>query len=368
MNWRSCMMILAIWTASSMAQTPAGLPALPTPNQPATALPPGHPDISQSARKPSTQQAISGSVTVRAVQATEGGPAIGADDVTIEIYVQGQLLDKINSKLDEKGTATINGIPLNLIPQPIAKVVHAGVEYQTVGQTMDGSTPQQDLKVPVYEITDKAPDWQVRMRHVMLSRTEGGLQVMEMMAVDNPTDRAWSGNATPDGKRTTFSVNLPTGAKEIKLQGGWRESQTLIDGTKLTNLAPLSPGQTQYQLTYMLPADAGRAEVAIVSPTLVKTLMVFVPDDGTAVKAQGVELAGSNDMGTGKTRSYRATDVAAGQEVKLAISGITNPVQNTANSGTDTTTIAQIVAGTGAAVILLIGVAFLFMKSAPKRA
>ncbi len=355
--------------------SPATQPVLPSghpdisqmakPSAP-VALPAGHPDISQM-KAPTTQQAINGTLSVRAIQGTKDGPAIGADPFVVEFYVQGQLLDKIEAKLDEHGTTSVGGVPLNLNPQPVVKVTHAGVEYQTVGQAMSGSTPVQELQVPVYETTDKAPDWKVRMRHVMVERAEGGLQVMEMLAVDNPTDRTWLGNPIADGKHAIYSLVLPASAQQIQLLGE-HGCCAKIDGTKLTNTMPLVPGTSQHQISYLLPANGGKAEITVSSPVSVDRLMVFVPDDGTSVAAEGLESGGSSDMGTGKTRFYKASAVPADKQVKLAISGIVATVaKNTSTAASGSTHVAQIVAGLGAVVILLFGIAFLFMK-APKKA
>jgi hypothetical protein len=369
--------------AASSGSLPAGHPDIsqmtPPPSSPGAAgsampagvsLPAGHPDISQmmaDAKAPSTQPgAISGTVTVRAVQSTPGGPAVSNDEVTVEFYVNGQLLDRAESKLDDKGVATFNGVPLMFKPQPIAKVKHAGIEYQAVGDAMDSKT--MELSVPVYETTEEAPAWQVRMRHVMIGHVEGGLQITEMLAIDNPGDRAWLGTPTSDHRHATFSVTLPENAVHPKLIDGQRECDTRVEGTTLTNLSAVAPGNTQYQLSYMIPATDGKASLSVSAPALVKTLMVMVPDDGMAVKAQGVELAGSSDMGTGKTRFYRASDVAAGQVITLALSNIVDPVKASAAGSTSgsSTNAAQIIGGVGAAIILLFGIAFLFMKPAPK--
>ena len=335
-------------------------------------LPAGHPDISQmlaEAKAPSTQPgAISGTVTVKAVQSTANGPSAADDDVTLELYVRGQLLDRMEAKLDASGVAVFKSIPLSLAPQPLAKVKHAGVEYQTVGAALDGSAASTDLSVPVYESTEQAPTWQVRMRHVMVDPIEGGLQVTEMLAIDNPTDRAWLGTLGSNNRRTTFSLELPTDAVHPRLIDGQRECQTNLEGKTLTNLSPVAPGNTQYQLSYMVPVSGGKADLSIAAPALVKTLMVMVPDNGISVSAKGVELAGSTDMGTGKTRFYKGTDVAAGQVITVSLSGIVDPVQASAAGGkTASTSVAQIIAGIGAAIILLFGVAFLFIKPAPKK-
>ncbi|HVT88463.1 MAG TPA: hypothetical protein VHD56_06390, partial [Tepidisphaeraceae bacterium] len=192
--------------AASLGSLPAGHPdisqMLKNPNSSGAAdaampvgvnLPAGHPDLSKI-KGPSSQPAASGSITIRAVQETTGGPAAGADDFSLELYVQSQLLDRIEGKLDSQATVIVRGIPLLAKAQPVIKVTHSGVVYQVSGEPIDEQNPSAQIQVPVYETTNQAPEWQIRMRHVMVSHAEGLVRVMEMLAIDNPTDRAWLGN------------------------------------------------------------------------------------------------------------------------------------------------------------------------------
>jgi hypothetical protein len=133
---------------------------------------------------------------------------------------------------------------------------------------------------------------------------------------------------------------------------------------------PLTPGTNQFQVEYVIPADKGSAQITVASPVAVKQLMVFIPDDGTTVAADGIELTGSSDMGNGKTRFYKAVSVPPEKQVKLTISGITDPPAKDASSAPTfggSTQAAQLFAGAGAVVILLFGVALLFIKGVPKR-
>ncbi|HVT90762.1 MAG TPA: hypothetical protein VHD56_18050, partial [Tepidisphaeraceae bacterium] len=169
------------------------------------------------------------------------------------------------------------------------------------------------------------------------------------------------------GKHSTFSLTLPISAKDIQFLSGFDEVSTHVNGSTLTNFAALNPGSTQYQIAYSIPIVDGKADLTIASPAPAQTLMIFVPDDGTVVKAQGAELAGSTDMGNGKTRFYKATEVALGQQVTFALSGIVETTKPAASSGLSSAHLAQIVAGSGAAIILLFGIAFIFIKGTPKK-
>jgi hypothetical protein len=336
---------------------PAGHPQVPNQNDAAAQLPAGHPDISKQQQ---ASKSITGTVIIRAIQTTAGGPKVGADDFTIEFYSQGQLLDKLDAKLDDNGMASVGGIPLPLNPQPLVKVTHAGVEYQAEGKLMGAQTPELEIQVPVYESTDKAPQWEVSMQHLIVERLPGAVQVTEVIAANNPGDRAWAG-------KPTFDLVLPARAEQVKLLGGFHDSTTKIADGKLATTQALVPGASQYQLSYVIPAPDGKAEVTIVSPAPVKQLMALVPDDGTKVQLTGLAAGGVADMGKGKSRYFTASNVPAGKELKISISGISSePAKQSSSLDTNSKFAAQVVAGVGSVVLVLFGVAFMFIKAARK--
>ena len=158
-------------------------------------LPAGHPEISN--RAASTQPAITGKLTVHAVQGTKGGPTIAGDPVVIELYQAktGQMFKRIETKLDAQGAVVVEDLPVALGFQPRVSVRHGGAEYVVAGEAMDGVRADGKVDVTVYESTDQAPAWQVPMRHVIVHRVPEGLHVTEMLSINNPADHAWLGTA-----------------------------------------------------------------------------------------------------------------------------------------------------------------------------
>jgi hypothetical protein len=356
-------------------------------------LPAGHPPISgttpkstapmQAMQPGTTQPAMFGTLLVRAVQGTAGGPAVGELPVVVELLMGDQAVDKKQLKLAADGTLRLDNIPLSMNITPVVKVTYNGVEFTGHGGAMDASRAEQQVQVPVFESTEAAPAWTVKMQHVMLDPTVEGVRVTEMLAVENPTDRAWIGNAAgADGKRRTLAFALPAGAKDVSFGGALHDCCTVIEDGKVYDSMALVPGVSQYRIGYTLPVTGGKAEIAFTTAAPVKHLMVFLPDDGSQVQADGIGNAGVADMGGGKTRFFRSTDVAGGAAVKLNISGITARANATADATADATgtragtrsaavrsgssaQTAKIVAGAGGLAIFVVG-GMLLMLKAPK--
>jgi hypothetical protein len=340
------------------------------------AMPAGHPDISKLKTSASTQPVMIGSISVRAVQGTPSGPAIGELPVVVELYQGENAIDKREAKLAADGTATLDAIPVGLGVTPVVRVTYKGVDYTTTGGQMDGQHPEQQIQVPVFETTEEQPAWTVHMQHVMLQPTTEGVGVMEMLAIENPSDKSWLGKLGPDNKRTTLVFSLPPGAKDVQLVGGFHECCVKIEGEKIINSMAFVPGVSQYRIAYTLPVGAGKAEFSLTTAAPVKHLMIFVPDDRSTVSAEGIASGGSADMGNGKTRFYKAADLAAGAVVKLNLTGITAaptpaaaatelPAGHPAASANESGQAAKLVAGAGGLMIFVVGGFLVFLK-APK--
>jgi hypothetical protein len=224
----------------------------------------------------------------------------------------------------------------------------------------DGSTPTASVKT-----TTQEPDWIVHMRHIMVQPTDKGLRVIDMLAVENPDEAAWIGNTDATGNRTTFSLALPAGATDVQLDEGFDPASAIKDG-KVINRGALQPGASQYRLQYTVPLNKGQAEISVVAPAPVSTLMIFYPDDGTTISGTGIQGPQTVDMGNGKTRYFKADDINVGHEVKLLVGGA--PAVKTESSAAPASTVpgatelAKTIAGVGALLIFLLGGALMFMK------
>jgi hypothetical protein len=315
----------------ALAAAPATAPSAVVPPSNASsgsaaqsALPAGHPSVDGMVKQahqghPTTLPGNVGQLHIQAMQSTKGGPAIGADPVSIELYHNGSQITKVSGLLDEHGEVTVPNVPLTPAIQPLVRVTHAGVVYEVPGAVMDASNPKQELQVPVYQPTDRAPAWVIPMRHLMLQRIKDTLQVTDMFALQNPTGFAWTGYIQPNGARTTFEWPLAPGVKDAKLAGAFHAFSTKFVNGKIVNTGAMNPGISQYQVQYVLPISAGKAELTFTAPAKIQQMMVVVPDDKSIISAPALVAGGTADMGNGKVRYFKAADVDSGKTVKITI-------------------------------------------------
>jgi hypothetical protein len=364
-------------------------------------LPSGHPDIGQPGGLPSGHPAVGaaagpvdpnakGSITIKASQGTAGGRAIGADGVLVEYYnAQGKVVGKSESKLNDKGEVTITDVSLAVPVQPLITVTHQGVEYRAAGSVMSAADNAQAIEMTVFESTEVEPAWTVKMRHVILANSPAGVTVTDMIAVNNPTDRAWIGAKVSDGgKPVTLNLPLPAGATSVRFGSGFHECCTkVIDGRVVYSMA-LTPGDTQFQLSYTIAADRnGSARVELTAPAATGQLMVFVAEDGTTFTSdtfkrmetkKGANLrANSRFFVTpahekGKTVGFTISGLAGvkpeqAQLTEPAAAAEATTIATAANPASKVPGVAKVVGGIGAGAILVVGTVVVLFKG-PRKA
>jgi hypothetical protein len=282
------------------------------------ALPPGHPTV--ITQRPTTGPVASvGALKVTVKQGTKNGPSLAGHPATVDLYYQDQLLKTYEVKLDKTGNAMLKDVPVILPVRPLVRLVQGGVQYQTIGDPMDGYSPNQALEVTIYEATDKAPDWIVGVRQAMIIVEDGGLRIMEMLRVGNLSDKTWLGVPQPEGRRTTVWVALPDGIQQFQIEGSDKAFTRSADG-KLKSVVPLMPGVSRMMFSYFIPAKNGQATATFTAPKDVQEMTVYA-EEGVKVKAEGLRVIPPHDMGTGETKSqmFRGTDLKAGHVSKLTV-------------------------------------------------
>lgn len=288
---------------------PSGHPTVPTTPE----LPSGHPAV-----KPGTL-ASEGTVAVRVVQGTKDGKAIAEGmPVTLELFHRGSVIRKFDAKLDKAGAVTVPKLPLMLPFQPVARVEYGGVSFTAVGQLMDPRHGEEKLEVTIYEVTDQQPAWKLQGWHVVAEPAPDGLRVTEMLAVENPSDRAWTGDVMADGSKLAFRMRIPPGVGQLEV-GGLDHANTFLKDGVLGTGSPMVPGVTSLRVSYTLPLAQGKANLNVTAPAEVKSMMLFVPDDGSTVEVKGMEVAPAMGEGREKMRVFKAADLKAGHQAQLLL-------------------------------------------------
>lgn len=378
----TCVAALALWMpaaalgAAADAPTGGGPAALPEGHPP---MPKGHPPLPQGhpstmCDMPAMPPDAKGTLVVQAVQGTRKGPAVGADPVVVELVRAGEVVKKIETKLDEKGQVILEDLPVGQIVQPVVQVRHGGADYQAVGQVMHAGPPDQRVTVVVYEPTEEVQAWVIRARHVFVRRVPEGLYVKEMMIVESPTDRAWLGKKVGD-ERATLTLPLSKNTGRVDFYAGFHQGGTELRNGELINHMALPPGISKFQFGYVVPIGGGKATIEVAVPADTDQLILVLPDDGSKVTATGLTGGEAVEMGPQKMRLFKAEKVKAGTKVGAAVSGLRSGAAATAPPAPKpkdgTSSLPQTIAAVGGGAIVVGGlglVCFKWLKSALRSA
>jgi len=374
-------------TQPAAAQLPAGHPDISALQQPeGSQLPPGHPKLPQMGATTQPGQQATGSIRLQVVQKTAGGPKVGADAITVQFYVQNQMLTQTQTKLGTDGALEVPGLPLDHKIMPVFRVMHDGVVFSAVGEEVSPERPTADLEMNVYESTETAPAWSVMMRHVILHDVKDAVEVTDMLAIHADGDHAWIGSADATGRRTTLVIPLPAGATNVKVADLDDGAYHMLGGN-LVSSDPLKPGDNNYRLTYTIAAKDGAASFTITAPTPMQHLILMSPDDGTKVDAPGMNAMGTQKMNPNSPamRMFMAMALKKDQSVTISVSGLADlkpeakppsgdadpmpgmPADAEAsaatNAGQPSSMVAKVVALGGATLVLAIGAVVMLIKS-----
>ena len=306
-----------------------------------------------------------GSLAVRVVQGTAGAPeAVGAQ-VTVDLYHQNKPIWQLSATLDEGGAAMIGDVPVAIEVRAVVRVEYHGVSYLELGPRMDKESPDAAVKVTVYQTTLEEPAWRVAMRHIMVQRVTDGTIVNETLVVENPSDQTWfGGEPMREGKGTSVRVNLPPLVEEVHLDAGFHGwCCTTFQDRELAVQMPLMPGQTTYRFTYFIPTQPETVDLRFEAPAPTDSVAVFVPDDGTAAEATILELQGTEDMGSGRMRSYFASGVEGGQEAGVVLSSLKSATTTTGAATPAAKNTPWLMIGIAGGIVVLGVLAVVMMRS-----
>lgn len=358
--------IVLLAAATAVAQPgPASAPSPTTapvkPMMPPHPMPPGIGAMSPGAgiMPPHPMPSGGATIAIQAVQGTKDGPAVGADTAILELLDgHGHVIQTIRTKLDEHGVAMVGNLPLAAPFRPRVTIEHAGGAYQADGEIIDANRPSQRITVTVYETIDQPTNWTVPMWHVMVHPAADGLHVKEMLAVQNPGDRAYLGAANPDGERISLKLNLPAGADKVTTGGTLLKGYVKVVDGKVVSLAPLAPGMNQMRLEYRVSATAGSATLTLTAPAPVRQLMVFVPQEFSQAVPEGLTVTEVYNVQGSPMQGFVAGGLQAGQAVSLTVGGFQPPVPKLS--------MPKILAAGGLAIMLILCVVILLRKSSRK--
>jgi hypothetical protein len=312
-------------------------------------------------------QGPKGTLAIRAVQGTKGGPAVSGDEAELILFHNNAPVKRYPLTLDARGSASVSDMPLAMKLRPMVRVRHAGVYYQQLGEPLDEGKPQASMDVLVYEVTETRPEWKIVLRQVVYDRQDDLTDVAETVIVENPTDRTWLGGpADAQGRRPTISLGLPPGASDVQLQRGFHGwCCTAFNNPELVVQMPLMPGTMTYQFGYSVHERDGQTDLRVASAAPIDHAVVYVPESDSVLQAVAIAPAGTEQVGGKPARLYQAKPLAANTPFGVTLAPLPKVPQTADAASSDDRRIVWVSAAGGAVaigIIVLLAIKRVFLK------
>lgn len=203
----------------------------------------------------------------------------------------------------------------------VARTVYDGVRYVSEPVTLESDEPEVTLPITVYETTNDPSGVAVAQLHVFLQRVEQQLQVGQYCVISNNGTRTYVGSGSSSaGGGTTWAVNLPSGAENLRFDGGELGGRFVgsQEGFADTRAIPPGRGSVEASFTYALAYSEGlRVEQAFDVP--VQSVVLVVPGGGVALEGTGLSAGEMVDTQMGPALSYTGGPLAAGEELSFTV-------------------------------------------------
>ncbi len=225
-----------------------------------------------------------GVISVRVTDDVSEHPVLGGLDVILTAVLSGKVIGQEQAETDSEGRCAFRNLITESSVVYTATVIYQGVRYTHPSLTFPTDTTEADLEFQVYPSGPAPGKASIRGVHVILETldTGKGVQVTEMLFIDNPEKRALVGG--PEGI-VTFALELPKTASHLEVGQGLQRDQISVGDGTLYYGGPLYPGDNKVLLSYhVTPAVGWTFQRRVSFP--VEMFDVFVKESALRVVSQ----------------------------------------------------------------------------------
>lgn len=220
---------------------------------------------------------------------------------------------------DRRGYYRIPTPERDTLANYLVSVTYQGIAYFTDPVPGRVSAAPELPPLLVYDTSSSGPPIELAQRNVVVrSRDEdGSRRIVELWVLAN---RGTLTRVPADTNVPVWVGAIPETAVEFEIGPSDVSPETVRRrGDKVEVLAPVSPGQRQVIVGYILPSSERELAIPVDQP--VGRLTVLVEDTAATVSGGGLSFAGVETLGDLFLRQYSAEDVAAGAAVDVRFPG-----------------------------------------------
>ncbi|MBX7235784.1 MAG: c-type cytochrome [Caldilineales bacterium] len=271
------------------------------------------------------QQAIVQGNGVLSIRAQNGTTGVALAQAAVQLLVfDGQdLAAQRQARTDAEGVARFEGLPTDPAWAYVASADYNGIPFESDMLQFEPSQAALEAPLMVYETGATAADIRIGRAHWVISLQDGqNLDVGELYAFDNTSDRVYMGETQADGAPAVLRFAVPEGATNVSFEGGELGLRFQRAGEEYVDTMPLPPGGRQVLIRYSLPIRDGSSRLSHTIPYPVANLNLLAPDAGMAIAAPDWLQQDPLETQGGNYLNYLQSDLAANSSPEVIFSNI----------------------------------------------
>jgi mono/diheme cytochrome c family protein len=263
-----------------------------------------------------------GRLSVRVRNETTGAILAGAV-VDLLIFEGTTLIHQRRATADAEGVARFEGLPTETSWAFVATTVHNEIPFESGLLQFEPTQSSLEAALPVYEPGARQEDVRITRGHWVIGIEDmRTLNVGELYAFVNTSDRVYTGELDANGHRVVLALELPPNATNIGVEGDSEGTRFIRLGNRLVDTLPLPPGQRQVLLRYSLPVQDGAVELGHPIGYPVDNLNLLAPDIGIRIEASDWLRREPLKTPSGDYLNFVLTDLPAGSAPRARLSNI----------------------------------------------
>jgi mono/diheme cytochrome c family protein len=245
-------------------------------------------------------------------------------DETIQVTLHG--FDQMNIVLTQTTTVSADGTyafdQVEMLEGRIflTTVDFEGITYGSEVATVGPDTTEIVLPIEIFETSSELSLLSVDRLHFFFEFVGPEIvRVVELYIVSNPTQKTI---VAPQGDQAVLSFSVPKNAANLEIQDGRIGERYLQTEDGFADTAPIRPGMGNYQVlfSYEMPYSK-KLELVRKMQLATNAIVILVPENGLEIKGDTLQDAGTRDVQGMLYRLYNGSAMAAGDELKLTITG-----------------------------------------------
>ncbi|MBI3914637.1 MAG: carboxypeptidase regulatory-like domain-containing protein [Chloroflexi bacterium] len=285
----------------------------------------------------SAQSAAAGKIEGQLVNASKDAPINSTANLTVTLFsAAANATAPITSTTRSDASGRFSFSNLDTLPETRYLVLanYAGVDYYSDLLTFAVNQSSIPITMTLRETTTDPAALRVNQTHFIIDVGAGVLDVIQVIIVQNPTDRTFVGKSLTGPHRATLTLPILADARNVRFERADADATTLRDASALTYTLPFFPGDEQIVFTYEIPFTPPTYPFNLTMPFASAQFRILLSDVGG--KIDSPQLSAPTSFAAQNGAKYlvtTATNLTANQTIRATFTNLPGDAAPSARGG-----------------------------------